>query len=94
MLWGIGIASFSLAGWQASRMQRWLSVLGWLVGALGVGSGIGATFLVSRDLLAGAALSGFGLLAPIWILTVSLSLLRAAKSERVAAGGGEVVVSM
>jgi hypothetical protein len=82
MMWGVGIAGFSIGGWQSARMRLWLAALGWFIGALGIGSAVAASALLSREVLAGVVLSAFGLLAPVWVVAVSVGLVRAAKRER------------
>lgn len=86
MLWGIGVGSFSVAGWQSRRMPRWLSALGIVVGAVGVVSGVGVNPLVHRELLAALALSTFGLLLPVWLVATSIMLLRDRGGARLAEG--------
>jgi hypothetical protein len=76
LLWGLGVGAFSVAGWQSARMPRWLAALGILVGTLGVVGGVGVSLLLSRELLAGAILSTFGLLLPVWLVTISIILIR------------------
>jgi hypothetical protein len=76
MLWGIGVGGFSVAGWRSGHMPRWLSVLGMLVGVVGVVGGIGVNFLLRHELLAGALLSTFGLLLPVWLVATSIILIR------------------
>jgi hypothetical protein len=82
MSWGIGVGSFSVAGWRSGRMPRWLSALGLLIGAVGVFCGIGVNALVSRELLAGAVLSMFGLLLPVWLVATSIMLIRDGRAPR------------
>jgi hypothetical protein len=82
MLWGIGVGSFSVAGWQSGRMPRWLAALGILVGAVGVACGVGVNALVGRVLLAGALLSIFGLLLPVWLVATSILLIRDGRTRR------------
>ena len=86
MLWGVGVAGFSLAGWRSERMPRWLAALGILVGAVGVVGGIGVNSLLSRELLAGAVLSAFGLLLPFWLVATSIILIRDGKRARLVMG--------
>jgi hypothetical protein len=93
MLWGVGVGSFSVAGWQSGRMPRWLSALGIAVGAVGVTSGVVVNALVNRELLAGAILATFGLLLPIWLVGTSIILLRAARGPRLSSDEASVVAT-
>jgi hypothetical protein len=82
LLWGVGVGSFSVAGWQSARMPRWLAGLGILVGALGVVGGVGVSLFLSRELLAGAILSTISLLLPVWLVTISVILIRDSRRAR------------
>ena len=77
---------FSIAGWQSGRMPRWLSTLGLVVSMVGVVSGVAVNPIVQRELLAAAALSTFGLLLPVWLVAISIMLLRDAGAARLAEG--------